>query len=49
MLWKNSTLGKAITKIKLYVKYKTTVHPNSKKKLVSFKKKNAIDFQQEPK
>lgn len=49
MLWKSSTLGKTITKIKLYVKYETTFHPNSKRKSVSFKKKNAKDFQQEPK
>lgn len=48
MLEKNSIIRKPITKIKLHLKYETTVNPNSNRKSVSFKKKNAMNFKQEP-
>lgn len=48
MLEKNSIIRKPITKIKLHLKYETTVNPNSNRKSASFKKKNAMNFKQEP-
>ena len=44
MLGKNSIITKPVTKLKLYLKYETTVYPVSKRKSMSFKKKNAMDF-----